>query len=83
MGAPERILFELVALDAEEVGALLGQHRRYVLERLAPLPNFPRPCSLAGQQKRWIAGEILEWRAANRVSPPARRRSSRSRQAGS
>lgn len=77
MGAAERIPFELLALDAEEVGALLGQTRRYVLERLAPLPGFPKPCTPAGFQKRWIAGEILEWRAASRASPPARRRNRR------
>jgi predicted DNA-binding transcriptional regulator AlpA len=83
MGAAERIPFEELALDAGEVGALLGQERRYVLERLAPLPSFPAPCSLPGQQKRWRAGDILEWRMLNRVSSPARRRSSRSRSTGS
>lgn len=79
MSAAERIPFEQLALDAEEVGALLGQERRYVLERLAPLPGFPAPCSMQGQQKRWLAGDILAWREANRASQQARRRSSRSK----
>lgn len=78
MSAAEKIPFELLALDAAEVGALLGVERRYVLERLAPRPDFPAPVSLPGSHKRWKAGEILEWREATRVSRPARRRSSRS-----
>lgn len=43
MSAAEKIPFELLALDAAEVGALLGVERRYVLERLAPRPDFPAP----------------------------------------
>ena len=77
MSAAERIPFEFLALDAGEVGVLLGQERRYVLQRIATLPSFPKPCSLQGQQKRWLAGEVIEWRESNRVSQPARRRSRR------
>jgi predicted DNA-binding transcriptional regulator AlpA len=70
-----QVPFEQVALDAGEVGVMLGQERRYVLERLATRPDFPRPCSLPGQQKRWLAGEIIQWREVNRACPPVRRRS--------
>ncbi len=66
------------ALDAEEVGRLLGKERLYVLNRLAPLSDFPRPCSRLGEQKRWLAGEILKYRALTRVSQLTRRRSQRS-----
>jgi len=80
-----RIPFEELALDAGEVAALLGQERRYVLERLAVEPrfNFPPPCSTEGQHKRWKAGEVMEWREANRVSRQAQRRSRRSKTANS
>lgn len=76
MGAAEKIPFELLALDATEVGALFGVERRYVLERLAPRPGFPAPISCPGAHKRWQAGEVLEWRELNRASRPARRRKS-------
>lgn len=66
---------DLIALDAGQVGELLGQRREYVLDRLAKRPDFPRKCSLPGQHPRWVAGEVLAWREANRASPPTRRRS--------
>ena len=46
-------------LDAKGVAALLSQEPRYVLERLAPRPDFPKP--LREGQPRWKASEILEW----------------------
>lgn len=75
MNAVAQVPFEQVALDAGEVGIMLGQERLYVLNRLAPRADFPRPCSMKGQQKRWLAGEIIAWREANRACPPVRRRS--------
>lgn len=75
MNTVAQVPFEQVALDAGEVGILLGQERLYVLNRLAPRADFPRPCSMKGQQKRWLAGEVIAWREANRACPPVRRRS--------
>lgn len=46
-------------LDARGVGALLCQEPRYVLERLAPRPDFPKP--MREGQPRWKASEVLEW----------------------
>jgi predicted DNA-binding transcriptional regulator AlpA len=61
-------------LDAAGVGALLSHPMRYVLERLAPRPDFPRP--LREGHPRWKASEVLEWaertRNANRTARPSR-----------
>lgn len=46
-------------LDAIEVGAMLSQNPRYVLQRLAPRPDFPK--SLRIGQPRWKASEVMEW----------------------
>ena len=46
--------------DASMVGALLGQTPRYILEKLAPLPDFPKPLS-DSMQPRWLLGEVQEW----------------------
>lgn len=62
-------------LDAAGIGALLSHPARYVLERLAPRPDFPRP--LREGHPRWKASEVLEWaeraRDANRRTQPSRR----------
>ena len=61
-------------LDSEGVAALLSQEKRYVLERLAPRPDFPKP--LREGQPRWKASEVLEWAEQRRRADkrPARRR---------
>lgn len=74
MGAAEKIPFELQAIDAESVGLLLGMAARTVLENVACKPGFPARVSL--RPATWIAGEVLEWRAANRAGRPGRRRRS-------
>lgn len=81
MSAAENIPFELRAIDAEEVGALLGLAARTVLETVACRPDFP--IRLTMRPATWIAGEVLAWRDANRAGQPARRRRSGSRSRGS
>jgi predicted DNA-binding transcriptional regulator AlpA len=59
------IPFELRAIGAEEVGQLLGMAARTVLETVACRPDFPVRISM--RPATWIAGEVLEWREANRA----------------
>lgn len=79
MGAAETIPFELRAIDAEGVGQLLGLAARTVLETVACRPDFP--ARVSARPATWVAGEVMEWRDANRVGRQARRRKSRSRTA--
>lgn len=72
MSAAENIPYELRAIGAEEVGALLGLAARTVLETVACRPDFP--VRLTMRPASWVAGEVLEWRNVNRVGRPARRR---------
>jgi hypothetical protein len=72
MGAAENIPYELRAIGAEEVGGLLGLAARTVLETVACRPDFPVRISM--RPATWIAGEVLEWREANRAGQQARRR---------
>lgn len=77
MSAAENIPFEFRAIGAEEVGILLGVAPRTVLEKVACRPGFPDRLTL--RPATWVAGEILEWREANRAGLPARRRRSRNK----
>lgn len=58
-------------LDAEGVGARISRHPRYVLERLAPLPSFPKACRPNGGHPVWKASEIDEWMERQRASRAA------------
>jgi len=54
-------------LDAAGVAARISEERRYVLERLAPLPDFPKPSRPGGfGQPRWKASEVDEWMEKHR-----------------
>lgn len=81
MSAAELIPFEELALDAEAVGKILGVKPRTVLESIACLPDFP--VRLTMRPATWRAGDVIEWRDANRVGRPSRRRSRSSRSSGS
>lgn len=65
-------------LDAKGVGAMIAQEPRYVLERLACRPDFPKPNRVG--QPRWKASEIAEWMndtredRAPRARKPGRKR---------
>lgn len=64
------------AIDASDVGLLLGLAPRTVLEKVACRPDFP--VRLTVRPATWVAGEILEWRDANRAGiPKGRRRAAR------
>lgn len=59
-------------LDAAGIGMLLSYPARYVLERLAPRPDFPKP--LREGHPRWKAAEVLEWaeRTRDQAAQPRR-----------
>ena len=78
----EHIPFELRSLDAESAGELLGYSARTVREELACKPDFPKRVDRDGHP-RWIAGELIAWREANRVGRRARRQTSRSKASSS
>ena len=59
-------------LDATGVGALICQEPRYVLERLAPRPDFPKASRIG--QPRWKASEVLEWMESTRKQRTGRPR---------
>lgn len=67
------IPFELRSLDATQAGELLGYKARTVREDLASKPGFPKRVDDDGNP-RWIAGELIVWREANRDGRRARRR---------
>lgn len=81
MCALEDIPYHLRAIGAEEIGGLLGVAPRTFLETIACKPDFPVRISM--RPATWIAGEVLEWREANRAGRQARRRRSGSRSTGS
>lgn len=72
MSAAEKIPWEEFALNAEEVGKILGYEARTVLEVVACKPGFP--VRLTMRPATWRAGDIVEWRDANRAGRRARRR---------
>jgi hypothetical protein len=76
------IPFELRSLNAVQAGELLGYSATYVRDQLACKPDFPRRADNDGHP-RWIASELLEWRAVNQAGRQARRRKSRSTEAKS
>lgn len=54
-----------VWLDAEGVGARISRTHRYVLERLAHRPDFPKACRPGGGHPVWKLSEILEWKLSD------------------
>ena len=72
MSAAESIPFELLAINAEQVGALLGCEPRTVLEVHACKPGFPARVSY--RPATWIAGEVLAYREALKAGRRGRRR---------
>lgn len=61
-------------LDAAGVAALLTLSERYIVERLAPKPSFPRPLRCGGTwHPRWKAAEILAWAEQERSRGTGRR----------
>jgi predicted DNA-binding transcriptional regulator AlpA len=60
MQASDSIPFEERALDADDVGMILGLKPRTVLECYACREDFPTRLSI--RPATWRAGDILEWR---------------------
>lgn len=77
MSAAENIPYHLRAIGAEEVGGLIGCAARTVLECYACRPDFPK--RLTSKPATWVAGEIIEWRDANRAGQRVRRRTLRNK----
>lgn len=64
MTAANKLPWPLLAIGIDECGPLFGVAGRTFLEQIACLPGFParvRRCPAA-----WIAGEVVDWRDANR-----------------
>lgn len=53
------IPLDLRWMDAAGIGALICQKPAYVLQRLAPRPDFPKASRVG--QPRWKASEVLQW----------------------
>jgi predicted DNA-binding transcriptional regulator AlpA len=81
MAGGELVPFELRAIDAEGVSALLGLSPRTVLEKVACRADFP--VRVTARPATWVAGEVLAWREVNRAGLPIPRRRRRSRSSGS
>jgi predicted DNA-binding transcriptional regulator AlpA len=53
---------QILWLDAEGVGTMLGYEARIIRERIACRPDFPKPSRIGGKgNPRWNAAEIDEW----------------------
>lgn len=55
--------FELRSLNAIQVAQLLGYSSTYIRDQLSLKPGFPKRVDSDGHP-RWLAKDILEWRAA-------------------
>ena len=71
VSAAEKIPWPQLALTADECAGMFGCTKRSFLESIACLPSFPR--RVRAKPSAWIAGEVAEWRDANRADPPIRR----------
>jgi len=69
MSAAESIPFDEMALNAAQVGKMLGYTERYVLENVACTPGFPARIKLPVFQRKahWRAWQIRAWRDANQA----------------
>jgi hypothetical protein len=73
VSAAEKIPWEELALNAEEAGGMFGKSARAFMETVACLPGFP--ARVSAKPAAWIAGEVKEWRDANRAYQRGYRRS--------
>ena len=68
----QKIPWEELALTTEECCAMFGKSPRAFLETVACLPGFPQRVSQ--KPAAWIAGEVKQYRDANRVGRRGYRR---------
>jgi hypothetical protein len=77
VSAAEKIPWEQLPLTAHECGELWGVTGEHFLATVACLPDFPE--RMTYKPATWLAGEVVEYRNANRAGRPVRRRRSGSR----
>lgn len=77
MSAAEKIPWHELPLTAEECAELWEMSASHFLQTIASLPNFPE--RIGRKPATWKAGEVIEWRDANRAVRRVRRRKSGSR----
>lgn len=77
MGAAEKIPWQQLPLTAQECGDLWGITGEHFLATVACLPDFPERVTY--KPATWLAGEVVEYRNANRAGRPTRRRRSGSK----
>lgn len=81
MGAAEKIPWQELAMTADECAELWGVSKEHWLATIACKPGFPE--RLTFKPATWRAGDVVEYRNANRVGQRGRRRSSGSKSSGS
>ena len=71
MSAAEKIPWQELAMDAAECAELWGISRTHFLETVACRPGFPDRLTM--KPATWRAGEVVEYRNANRMQKRRRR----------
>lgn len=64
MSALDKLPWTKLALAADECAQVFGLSKDRFLRTIARLPAFPQRVSL--KPAAWKAGEVVEWRGANR-----------------
>lgn len=77
MSLAEKIPWQEMPLTAAECAQLWEMSPEWFLASVACLPTFPE--RMTAKPVTWKAGEVIEWRDANRASRRVRRRKSGSR----
>lgn len=74
MSAAEKIPWHELAMTADECAELWGLTKEHWLSTIACGPDFPKRLTM--RPATWKAGEVVEYRNANRAGPRGRRRKS-------
>lgn len=72
MGAAAKLPWQELALTADDCAELWGLSKDHFLATVASRPGFP--ARVQYRPALWVAGEVIEWRNANRACRPVRRR---------
>ena len=81
MTAAQKVPWQELPLSAEDCAELWQMTKEHFLATVACRPGFP--VRLTIKPATWKAGEVIEYRDANRAGRPARRRSSGSKSSAS
>jgi predicted DNA-binding transcriptional regulator AlpA len=57
---------DAIWLDTAGVGQMLSKKPKEVRERIAVLPDFPKPAPIGARSKRWNAAEVQAWMLSKR-----------------